>query len=51
MIIKAAGDRYAVPPRTLSDRLSKKLAKTESVKERRLLNEVEDIVLHEFILL
>jgi hypothetical protein len=51
MTIKAAGDRYAIPPRTLGDRLSGKLAKADSAKARRLLNEVEDIVLHEFILL
>jgi hypothetical protein len=51
IIIKAAGDRYVIPPYTLNNRLFKKLIKTESIKERRLLNKVKDIILHEFILL
>jgi hypothetical protein len=42
---------YAVPRRTLGNRLSGKLVKVESAKTRRFLTEVEDTVLREFILL
>jgi hypothetical protein len=33
----------------LSNRLARKVIKVESVKERRLLNNIEDIILGEFI--
>jgi hypothetical protein len=51
MIINTVSDMYAVSRRTLDDRLSRKLIKAELTKTRKLLTEVEDTVLREFILL
>jgi hypothetical protein len=47
--IKAAAHTYNVSRHTLSDRIHGKLSKVKSAKERRLLDNIKDRVLQEFI--